>query len=152
MSDRIAMAAIGPILTATDFAPSSELAFVHALKIALAGKAKLYGLHADLDSAEEVDGSAFLGARRTFAKSSGRPEGSPMADVGDKLGIRLAKISAPDHDPRQAIARFLDDHKNDLTLHATHGREGVPRSVVQPAARETVLRHAPCPVGALPAD
>ena len=43
MSDLIAIAAIGPILTATDFAPSSELAFVHALRIALAGKANCMG-------------------------------------------------------------------------------------------------------------
>jgi nucleotide-binding universal stress UspA family protein len=63
-----------------------------------------------------------------------------MADVGDKLGIHLAKISARERDPARAIVRFANDHKNDLIVLATHGREGVPRwlhgSVAEPAARE----------------
>jgi nucleotide-binding universal stress UspA family protein len=63
-----------------------------------------------------------------------------MSDVGDKLGVHVAKVSAPDRDPVRAVVRFVDDHKNDLIVLATHGREGVPRwlrgSVAEPAARE----------------
>jgi nucleotide-binding universal stress UspA family protein len=140
MSDGIDIAPIRSILNPTDFTASSELAFVHALKIALEGKTKLYVLHADPDSGEEVDWSAFPGVRRTLAKWGVLPEGSPMADVGDKLGLHLAKISAADRDPVRAIAGFVNDHKSDLVVLATRGREGVPRwlhgSVAEPAARE----------------
>ena len=63
-----------------------------------------------------------------------------MSDVGDKLGIHPAKVSAPDRDPARAIVRFVNDHDNDLIVLATHGREGLPRwlrgSVAEPAARE----------------
>jgi nucleotide-binding universal stress UspA family protein len=63
-----------------------------------------------------------------------------MADVGDKLGIHLAKISAADRDPVRAIVRVVNDHESDLVVLATRGREGVPRwlhgSVAEPAARE----------------
>jgi nucleotide-binding universal stress UspA family protein len=140
MSDGTDIAPIRSILHATDFTVSSELAFAHALKIALAGKTKLYLLHADPDSLEEVDWSAFPGVRRTLARWGVLPEGSPMSDVGDTLGIHLAKVSAPDRDPVRAIVRFVNDHKNDLIVLATHGREGMPRwlrgSVAEPAARE----------------
>ena len=140
MSDGVDIAPIRSILNATDFTASSELAFIHALKIALEAKAKLYVLHADPAGGEEVDWSAFPGVRRTLARWGVLPAGSPMADVGDKLGIHLAKISARERDPARAIVRFANDHKNDLIVLATHGREGVPRwlhgSVAEPAARE----------------
>jgi nucleotide-binding universal stress UspA family protein len=131
---------IRSILHPTDLTPSSELAFAHALKIALAGKTKLYVLYADPSSGEEVDWSAFPGVRRTLAKWSVLPEGSSTADVGDKLGIHLAKISTRERDPVRAIVRFVDDHKSDLIVLATHGRDGLPRwlhgAVAEPAARE----------------
>jgi nucleotide-binding universal stress UspA family protein len=130
---------IRSVLHATDFTVSSELAFAHALKIALAGKTKLYVLHADPSSDDEVDWSEFPGVRRTLAKWGVLPEGSSTADVGDKLGIHLAKVSARERNPVRAIVRFADDHKSDLIVLATHGREGLPRwlhgSVAEPAAR-----------------
>ena len=67
MSDGVDIAPIRSILNATDFTASSELAFIHALKIALEAKAKLYVLHADPAGGEEVDWSAFPGVRRTLA-------------------------------------------------------------------------------------
>jgi nucleotide-binding universal stress UspA family protein len=131
---------IRSLLHATDLTASSELAFAHALKIALAGRTKLYVLHADPGDDQEVDWAAFPGVRRTLAKWGVLPEGSSTADVGDRLGIHLAKISAHDPDPVRAIVRFADDHKNDLIVLATHGRDGLPRwlhrSVAEPAARE----------------
>jgi nucleotide-binding universal stress UspA family protein len=140
MSDASDIPPIRSVLNATDLTLSSELAFAHALKIALAGKTKLYVLNADPDSGEEVDWSAFPGVRRTLAKWGALPEGSPMTDVGDKLGIHLAKISASDRDPVRAIVRFVNDHKNDLIVLATHGRDGPLRwlhgAVAEPAARE----------------
>jgi nucleotide-binding universal stress UspA family protein len=139
MSDGIDIAPIRSILHATDFTASSELAFIHALKIALEAKAKLYVLHAN-PAGEEVDWSAFPAVRRTLARWGVLPAGSPMADVGDKLGIHLAKVSAREREPARAIVGFANDHKNDLIVLATHGREGVPRwlhgSVAEPAARE----------------
>lgn len=152
MSDVIDIAPIRSVLNATDLTVSSELAFTHALKIALAGKTKLYVLHADPDSGEEVDWSAFPGVRRTLARWGALPEGSPMSDVGAKLGIHLAKISASDRDPVRAIVRFVNDHKNDLIVLATHGRDGLPRwlrgSIAEPAARDADTPTLFLPAGA----
>jgi nucleotide-binding universal stress UspA family protein len=136
----LSIAPIRSVLHPTDFTVASELAFAHALKIALGGKTKLYLLHADPDSGEEVDWSAFPGVRLTLARWGVLPEDSSTADVGDKLGIHLAKISARERDPVRAIVRFADDHKNGLIVLATHGRAGLPRwlrgAVAEPAARE----------------
>ena len=136
----VSAAPIRSVLHATDLTAPSELAFAHALKIALAGKTKLYLLNADAGNGAEVDWSAFPGVRRTLARWGVLPEGSSTADVGDKLGIHLAKISTADRNPVRAIVRFVDDHKNDLIVLATHGRDGLPRwlhgSVAEPVARE----------------
>ena len=141
MSDATDFAPIRSVLNATDFTASSQLAFAHALKIALEGRTKLYLLHADPDNGDEVDWSAFPGVRRTLARWGVLPEGSAMSDVGEKLGIHVAKVSAPDRDPVRAIVRFVDDHKNDLIVLATHGREGVPdRSPNPPPARRIPRR------------
>ena len=131
---------IRSVLHATDLTVSSELAFAHALKIALAGKTRLYVLNADPGTGGEVDWSAFPGVRRTLAKWGVLPEGSSTADVRNKLGIHLAKISTRERDPARGIIRFVDDRKSDLIVLATHGRDGLPRwlhgSVAEPVARE----------------
>jgi nucleotide-binding universal stress UspA family protein len=128
---------IRSVLHPTDLTVSSEAAFAHALKIALAGRTKLYVLNAGDD--DDVDWSRFPGVRRTLARWGALPEGSSTRDVGDQLGIHLAKISAHERDPVRAIVRFAKDHDNDLIVLATHGRDGLPRwlhdSVAEPAAR-----------------
>ena len=97
-------------------------------------------LNADRDTGSDVDWSAFPGVRRTLARWGVLPEGSVPSDVGAKLGIHLAKISAHERDPVRAIVRFADDRKSDLIVLATHGRDGLPRwlrgSVAEPAARK----------------
>jgi nucleotide-binding universal stress UspA family protein len=133
-------ATIRSVLHPTDLTVSGDLAFAHALKIALAGKSKLYVLHAGPDREDEVDWSGFPGVRQTLTKWGMLPEGSAPAEVGARLGIHLAKISARERDPVRAIARFADDHKSDLIVLASHGREGLPRwlhgSVAEAAARK----------------
>jgi nucleotide-binding universal stress UspA family protein len=131
---------IRSVLHPTDLTVSSERAFAHALKIALAGKTKLYVLNADPGDGSDVEWSAFPGVRRTLARWGALPEGSARSDVGAKLGIHLDKISAHERDPVRAIVRFVDDYKSDLIVLATHGRDGLPRwlhgSVAEPAARK----------------
>jgi nucleotide-binding universal stress UspA family protein len=142
MSDSIDVGAstIRSILHPTDLTVSSEPAFAHALKIALAGRSKLYLLNAKPGDDEDIDWSAFPAVRRTLARWGVLPEGSSTRDVGDRLGIHLAKISLHERDPVRAIVRFADDHKSDLIVLATHGRDGLPRwlhgAVAEPAARK----------------
>jgi nucleotide-binding universal stress UspA family protein len=143
---------IRSVLHPTDLTVAGEPAFAHALKIALAGRTKLYVLHAGAGGEDAVDWSAFPGARRTLVRWGALPEGSSTTDVGDKLGIHLAKISARESDPVRAIVRFVDDHNNDLLVLATHGRDGLPRwlhgSVAEPVARKAEIPTLFMPPGA----
>jgi nucleotide-binding universal stress UspA family protein len=127
------------VLHPTDFSESSELAFAHALRIALSGRTKMYVLHADSEAAEEPDWSAFPGVRRTLARWGMLEEGSSPQAVFEKLGVRLAKVRVHDRDAVRGILRFLDEHPSEVVVLATHGREGLPRwlrgSVAEPVAR-----------------
>lgn len=130
---------IRSILHPTDLTAGGEAAFAHALKIALAGRTRLYVLHAGAGDAV-VDWSAFPGVRQTLTRWGALPEGSPASEVEARLGIHLAKISSREHDPVRAIRQFVDEHDNDLMVLATQGREGLPRwlhgSVAEAAARK----------------
>ncbi len=148
MSDEAVVGArdIQSVLHPTDFSESSELAFAHALRIALTGRTKMYVLHADPEAAEESDWSAFPGVRRTLARWGMLEEGSSPQAVFEKLGVRLAKVRVHDRDAVRGIVRFLDEHPSDVIVLATQGREGMPRwlrgSVAEPVARAAQHQHA----------
>ncbi len=65
------------IVHPTDFSVASELAFDHALRIALSCKARLHLLHVGHDEPEPTDWLGFPGVRRTLSGWGLLPEGSP---------------------------------------------------------------------------
>src|SRR6185295_20226244 len=83
----------------SDFSEASEVAFAHALKIALVVGAKLTMLHVTASpSAEWQD---FPGVRDTLERWKLIPKGSPKSAVG-WLGIEVDKIIASSKDPVKA--------------------------------------------------
>jgi nucleotide-binding universal stress UspA family protein len=130
---------IRSVLHPTDLTAPSELAFVHALRMALSGRTKLYLLHADASDSGETDWSEFPPVRQTLVAWGMLKEGSSARAVFDELGVKVAKIRVPDRDAVRAILRFLDDHPSEVIVLATHGRDGLPRwlrgSVAEPLAR-----------------
>jgi nucleotide-binding universal stress UspA family protein len=152
MSENCGVAPIRLVLHPTDLTESSEQAFAHALKIALASKTRLYILHADAGDQSEVDWSAFPAVRQTLVRWRVLPEGIAREDVGLKLGLHLAKLSTPDRDPVRAILRFVRDHSTDLIVLATHGRDGIARlthhAVAEPVARAAEIPTLFVPEGA----
>jgi nucleotide-binding universal stress UspA family protein len=120
----------------SDFSEASEVAFAHALKIALVVGAKLTMLHVEASpSAEWQD---FPGVRDTLERWKLIPKGSPKSAVG-WLGIEVDKIIASSKDPVKACLGFLGKHPEDLIVLAVHQREGpvrwLERSVGEPIAR-----------------
>jgi nucleotide-binding universal stress UspA family protein len=152
MSENDGLAPIRLVLHPTDFTETSEQAFAHALKIALASKTRLYILHADAGERGDVDWSAFPSVRQTLARWGVLPEGIAREDVGRELGMHLAKLSTPDRDPVRAILRFVDEHSTDLIVLATHGRDGVARlthrAIAEPVARAAEIPTLFVPEGA----
>src|SRR5688572_8666375 len=71
----------------SDFSPASEVAFAHALKLALAAKAEFRLMHV-APEASAVHWTDFPGVRALLARWGLLPEGSPRQDVA-KLGINV---------------------------------------------------------------
>lgn len=138
------------ILHATDFAAVSELAFDHALRLALASRGHLYLVHAAKpDPDADADWSAFPGIRSTLTRWGLLAADARTSDVADKLGLRVAKAEVGASDTAAGVVRFADDHKCDLLVLATHGREGFAR-LLQGSVAETLARRAELPTLFLP--
>ena len=120
----------------SDFSEASEVAFAHALKIALVAGAKLTMLHVEASpSAEWQD---FPGVRDTLERWGLIPQGSPKSAVG-QLGIEVEKIIRFNNDPVEACLYFLEENPADLIVLAVHQHEGrmrwLEKSVGEPIAR-----------------
>ena len=120
----------------SDFSAASEVAFVHALKIALAARTKLTMLH--VDPSRSAEWQDFPGVRETLERWGLIPKGSPKTEVG-KLGIKVAKVLRLSKNPVKACLVFLDENPADLIVLAVHQDEGrmhwLRKSVGKPIAR-----------------
>jgi nucleotide-binding universal stress UspA family protein len=120
----------------SDFSAASEVAFAHALKMALVAGAELTLLHVEArPSARWQD---FPAVRDTLERWKLLPKGSPKSAVG-KLGIDVGKVILPSKDPVKACLGFLKKHPIDLIVLAVRQHEGrmrwLEKSVGKPIAR-----------------
>jgi nucleotide-binding universal stress UspA family protein len=127
---------VNSIFHPSDFSDASEIAFAHALKIALVTKATLSVLHVTADS--RVEWQDFPGVRETLERWKLIPKGSAKSAVG-QLGIDVRKVVASSKDPVNASLVYLALHPADLIVLAVHQHEGrmrwLEKSVAQPIAR-----------------
>ena len=113
-------ARIESIFHPSDFSEASEIAFVHALRIALVAKASLTMLHVDPHCT--ADWSDFPGVRSTLERwGLIAPDSARSAVTG--LGIAVQKIIAASPSPVRASVEFLDKHPSDLIVLAVHQYE-----------------------------
>lgn len=138
------------IVHPTDFSAGGEVAFAHALRIALAVRGHFYLVHAErLETGEEADWVAFPGVRSTLSRWGLLGPDAAPADVESRLGLRVTKADIPDGDPTEAILRFTEANHSDLLVLATHTREGLAR-LVQGSIAETLSRRTGMPTLFLP--
>jgi nucleotide-binding universal stress UspA family protein len=127
---------IEAIFHPSDFSQASEVAFAHALKIALVTGATLNVLH--VAAKADADWSDFPGVRSTLERWRLIPKGSPRSAVG-QLGIDVVKVIASSNNPVKAALGFLDIHPADLIVLAVHQHEGrmgwLEKRVGEPIAR-----------------
>ena len=122
----------------SDFSKPSELAFAHALAIALFRKTELVIMHAGGDRVG--DWAQFPPVRKTLERWEVLPPGSPRSAVYEKLSMSVTKVSAKGN-PVEASIRQIEKQKPDLVVLATRGRHGLPLwlkpSISQAIARRT---------------
>ncbi|MDH4245170.1 MAG: universal stress protein [Nitrospira sp.] len=138
MADQDSLKIDGParvrsVFHPSDFSEASEIAFAHALKIALLRQANLDIMHVASDATAEWPDLA--GVRPMLERWGLLPPGSRRTDVA-ALGIHVRKVMALHRDPVRAVLGYLDSHPTDLIVLATRQQEGRMRwmqtSVAQP--------------------
>ena len=123
----------------SDFSEASEIAFVHALRIALDTGAKLNMLH--VTPGEDGDWSDFPGVRAALERWELLPAGSPPSAVG-RLGIDVSKaIISSGGQPVRASLQYLEGRPADLIVLAVHQYDGrmrwLEQRVGEPIARRS---------------
>ena len=120
----------------SDFSEASEIAFAHALKIALMSGATLHMLHVSDQS--QLPWDDFPGVRDTLQRWGLISADSPRSAVTG-LGIEVRKVVRRDRDAVKANLSFLARHPADVIVLAVHQRDGHMRwfqkSVGEPIAR-----------------
>lgn len=125
----------------SDFSPASEVAFAHALKIALQSRAKLDLMHVERSlRPEKAYWLDFPAVRHTLARWDVLPEGIRRQEVA-KTGLRVRKILKSSSDPVQTMLHHFRRFPPDLIVLATHQREGVARWL-RPAVAEPLARRS----------
>jgi nucleotide-binding universal stress UspA family protein len=121
----------------SDFSDASNVAFVHALKLAVSANGMLTILHAGADGGGWQDSPR---VRRTLERWEMLPPNSPKEAIFS-VGLDVQKIATPRPDPARAVLHYLGEHPHDLIVLATHQREGFDRwthkQVAEPIARRS---------------
>ena len=121
----------------SDFTEESEIAFAHALKIALAAKATLNIFHVH-QTRDDEEWTEFPGVRNLLVRWKLLPEGSSRDEV-NKLGLGIQKIQSFKKDPVASIVQYLEKHTMDLIVLTTHQPKGIDRwlhqAIAEPVAR-----------------
>lgn len=143
----VAHVAAGPplmrIVHPSDFSRLSQVAFDHALKIALLAKAELEIVHVQghqIGNEKDVHWSDFPGVRATLARWQVVSPSATREEV-ESTGLRARKILNSEDDPLESMVRYCADHPPDLLVLATHQRESLNRwlhrAVAEPLARRS---------------
>ncbi len=125
----------------SDFSAASEVAFGHALKIAMQSKAKLDIMHVETHlSPEKPYWQDFPAVRATLSRWGILPEGIGRDEVA-KAGLRIRKALKSGADPVKTMLRHFRRLPPDLIVLATHQRERIERwlhrAVAEPLARRS---------------
>lgn len=109
------------ILHPTDFSETSEIAFAHALAVAIKNKADLTLLHVATNKHEEMNWHDFPAIRETLERWGALEPGSRRSDISQKLGIQVDKRIAVDSNPVHAIVEISNLDSFDLLVMGTSG-------------------------------
>lgn len=107
--------AIKTVFYPSGFAESGEVAFRHALRIAMANRGLLWMLNVDSSLNEESNEHEFPGIRQTLQRWGVIPENSPKSEI-ERLGFDVRKVTAKNQDRVRTCLEFLDFYQVDLVV------------------------------------
>jgi len=132
------------ILHPTDFSEDNEAAFVHAVRLAVAGKSTLHVLHVEEEPGLVAAEDRFPKARELFHRWSLAELGAAPGAVAERLGVKIVNASVASEDVASAIGAYSEAHACDLLVLATHAPGWLERLLTGSLAEESArLSHAP---------
>lgn len=137
------------ILFATDLTHGGDLAFAHALRIALSGSGDLTIVHAAHRGQAGKAWEQFPRVRASLVGWGLLEPGVDAAEVEAQLGLRVRKIDVPEPSPRAGVADVMARRPCDLVVLATAAREGL-EALLHPSLAEAVVRDARTPCLVMP--
>jgi nucleotide-binding universal stress UspA family protein len=125
----------------SDFSQASDVAFAHALKIALQSKAKLDIMHVAANfTPVRPYWTEYPAVRSTLARWGILPEGVRPEEVA-KAGVLIRKFLTASADPLESMMRHFRRFRPDLIVLASHQRQGLDRwmhkAIAEPLARRS---------------
>lgn len=141
------LASIRSILVPVDFSNESQIAFTHALRLAIALKADLEVLHVEPDN-DQQDWKFGPQVIRLLTQWGYLGANATDADVA-ALGIHVRKTMVVGTDPDRAILDQIAEAHADLVVIGTHGRAGIQR-LLQPSVTAPIATKGSVPVLFIP--
>ncbi len=135
------------ILHPTDFSAASELAFAHALRLALHNKGHLTLMH--VEEKKDIDWDSFPSVRIMLQQWGMLEPGAHRADVA-KLGVHIEKVNVFDTNVADAIASYQVKRPIDMLVLSTEQRHGL-MSWLKPSTAERTARQMAIPTLFIPA-
>ncbi|MGD2150398.1 MAG: universal stress protein [Desulfobacterales bacterium] len=111
------------VLHPTDFSEASELAFAHALRLALLLGTKFTIFHSRDRKDTANNWHLFPAVRGTLERWGFLKKGMSRSAVFDELGIEIQKVGVSGLSPMAEIYNYTDSHPVDLIVLATHAHE-----------------------------
>jgi nucleotide-binding universal stress UspA family protein len=139
------------VLLPTDLTDRGDLAFAHALRIALASAGQLCLVHTSPDRrmvGEEWEG--FPRVRERLTRWEQLPAGASTEAVKRALGLQVQKVDMPDRHPVHGVLELTDKRPFDLIVMASEGRDGLD-GWLHPSVAEALARESRLPALFLPA-
>lgn len=138
------------ILHPTDFSVESDLAFAHALRMAVTNKAELHLMHVGDSPESDLDWDRFPAVRQTLQKWGLLDPEASRSDISH-LGIDIEKLIAEKGSVVDAISGYLHRRPIDLLVLSTHGRRGLA-AWLRPSTAEATARKTRVPTLFVPAE
>jgi len=127
----------------TDLSEAGEIAFDHALRLAMEFRCRLDLLHVR-GCDEEPGWDKFPHVRDTLARWGKLPANSEPSDIVESLGVEVKKVDIRDFGPTEGLASYLERHRPNLLVMSTHGRSGISRWLSGSVSFETAAQtHVP---------
>jgi len=131
------------VLHPTDLTAGSDVAFIHALRIATSagGGGHFTIIHADPVGESAPHRPEFPSVHSNLERWGLLSSGSHSEDVFNELGVAVDKVDARGSNAVNAINDYIVTNPVDLLVLATRGRDGLPRWI-HPSVSERLARLA----------